>query len=151
MNLVRLVPSTKYPLFRWSKMFSCGYFVRPKILLVAVLCVQFFFRVAYFMIQRFSFVGCMRKSDRKQKYINTFQTVSSISNRFQKLSVLLILEKYPREKVLCSRNTHEKKLRIHEIHTRKNFGPMKFSARNNFKSTKTQWHDNSRHTIPRMA
>ena len=49
------------------------------------------------MIQRFSFVGCMRKSGRKQKYINTSQTVSSISNQFQKLSVLLILKKYPKE------------------------------------------------------
>ena len=38
-------------------------------------------------------------------------------------------KKYPREKILDSRNIREKKYRTHKVPTRKNFGP-----------TKARWH-----------
>ena len=69
--------------FRGSNVFSCGYFLSP-----------IFFLVANFTIRRFPVVGCMRKCDRKRKYVNTSQTMYSISNRFQQLSVLFILERF---------------------------------------------------------
>ena len=74
-----------------------------KIFLVGTLWVQkffsyflgiIFFSQANFVIQRFSVVGCVRKSDRKQKCINTSQTAYSIQNWFQQLSVLFMLESY---------------------------------------------------------
>ena len=68
--------------FRGTEMFSRGYFVGRG------------YFVAYFVIQRFSFDGCMRKSGRKQKYKNKTQTEYSIPNRFQQLSVLFILGRY---------------------------------------------------------
>ena len=68
----------------WVQFFLCGYFVG----------LVFFFFLAYFVVQRFSVVCCMR-SDRKQKYVNVSQTgVYSVSNRFQQLSGLFILERY---------------------------------------------------------
>ena len=47
-----------------------------------------------FLIQRLSIAGCMRKSDRKRKYVKRSQTVYFIPNRFQQLSFLFTLEKY---------------------------------------------------------
>ena len=69
--------------FCGSKTFSRGYFVAP-----------IFFPVANFALQRFSVVGYMRKSERKQKFINIGQTAYSIPNHFQQLPVLFILERY---------------------------------------------------------
>ena len=69
--------------FCGSKTFSRGYFVG-----------LIFFPVANFALQRFSVVGCMRKSERKQKFINIGQTAYSIPNHFQQLPVLFILERY---------------------------------------------------------
>ena len=66
-----------------SKTFSRGYFVG-----------LIFFLVANSALQRFSVVGCMRKSARKQKFINIGQTAYSIPNHFQQLPVLFILERY---------------------------------------------------------
>ena len=37
--------------------------------------------------------------------------------------------KYPREKIVDPRNTHEKKLCSHEIPARKNLGPTKYPQR----------------------
>ena len=51
---------------------------------------NFLFIVANFVIQRFSVVDWTRKSERKQKYINTLQTLYSIPNRFQQLPVLYL-------------------------------------------------------------
>ena len=77
----------------WVQLLSPRYFVGPKCFLVDKSLLRnffswlfrrckIFFLVAKFLIQRFSVVGCMRKSDdRKQKYINTSQTTHSISNR----------------------------------------------------------------------
>ena len=48
--------------------------------------------------------------------------------------------KYPREKILDPRNTHEKKFTTYEIPTRRNFGPRM-----------AQWHDDTRPTKPTMA
>ena len=50
--------------------------------------------MANFLIQRLSIAGCMRKSDRKRKYVKRSQTVYFIPNRFQQLSFLFTLEKY---------------------------------------------------------
>ena len=66
--------------FHESTYFSRGYFVRSTFVLVA-----------NFVIQRFSVFGCVRKSDRKQKYISTSQIAYSISNRFQQLLVVFVL------------------------------------------------------------
>ena len=74
----------------WVQNFSRGHFVGSKVFLV-FLGYNFFSR-ANFVIQRFSVVGCVRKSDRKQKCINTSQTTYSIQNWFQQLSVLFMLE-----------------------------------------------------------
>ena len=59
------------------EIFSCGYFVAPKVFLVGISWVQNFFScifcgsnfffVADFIIQRFSVAGCTRKSDKKWK------------------------------------------------------------------------------------
>ena len=76
--------------FEGPKTFSGGYFVSPKLFFVGILSVQFFFLVANFVIQRFSIVSWARKSDTKQKYINTSQTAYSSANRFQQLSVVYI-------------------------------------------------------------
>ena len=46
-----------------------------------------------FLIQRLSIAGCMRKSDRKRRYVKRSQTVYFIPNRFQQLSFLFTLEK----------------------------------------------------------
>ena len=95
-------------LIRGSKISSRGYFVSPKHFLVATSWVHTFFwwvfrgskffscgyLVANFVNQGFSFAGCMRKSDRKQKYINKSHTSHSIPNRFQQLSVLFTIERY---------------------------------------------------------
>ena len=116
-NLVGCVPSqvswvqyhcaiVPWGVFRGSKSFSRGYFVGLKCFLVGILWVQSFFsgvlygskyfprgyfvdHVVNFVIQRFSLASCMRKSEKKQKYINTSQTMHSIPNRFEHLSVLL--------------------------------------------------------------
>ena len=48
--------------------------------------------------------------------------------------------KYPREKLLDPRNTHEKKIETHEIPTKKILGP-----------TKGRWHGGTRPTRPTMA
>ena len=69
-------------IFRRSKIFFSWVFRGP-----------IFFLVANFVIQGFSVVGCMKKSDRKQKYINASQTRHSNPNCFQQLSVLFILER----------------------------------------------------------
>ena len=89
---------------RVTEVFSLRYLVCPKFFLVGISWVQIFFSwrflgfnffvVANFVIQGLSVVGCMRKSERKQKYINTSQTAYFIPNRFQQLSVLFILERY---------------------------------------------------------
>ena len=61
-------------IFRGSEFFYRGYFMGPIFFFfVDISWVQFLF-VAYFVFQRFLGVGCTRKSDRKQKYINTSQT-----------------------------------------------------------------------------
>ena len=83
--------------FGGSKIFCLAYFVGPKlllvganVLLVVVSWVQNFSRgwsVANFVIQRFSFAGCMRETDRKQKYITQSHTTYSIPNRFQQMSL----------------------------------------------------------------
>ena len=70
-------------LFHGFKIFSGGYSVG-----------LFFILVANSVIQRFSIVRCMRQSDRKQQYINTFRTAHSIPDRFQQLPALFILEMY---------------------------------------------------------
>ena len=72
--------------FSWEfcgyKHFSGGYFMGTNFFLVGVSWVQNFFSwvfrgsnflVANFVIYRFSVVPCMRKSDRKKKYINSFK------------------------------------------------------------------------------
>ena len=70
----------------WVQFFLCSYFVG---------LVFFGFFLAYFVVQRFSVVCCMRKSDIKQKYVNASQTgVYSVPNRFQQLSGLFILQRY---------------------------------------------------------
>ena len=56
----------------WVQIFSRGYFVDPVV-----------FLMANFVIQRFPVAGCMRKSDRKQKYRNKSQTTYSYLHRFQ--------------------------------------------------------------------
>ena len=66
-------------LFRESKIVFRGYSVGP-----------IFFLVANFVIQRFSIVSWTRKSDTKQKYINTSQTAYSSANQFHQLSVVYI-------------------------------------------------------------
>ena len=66
-------------LFRESEIVFRGYSVGP-----------IFFLVANFVIQRFSIASWTRKSDTKQKYINTSQTAYSSANRFQQLSVVYI-------------------------------------------------------------
>ena len=76
--------------FRGSEVFICGHFVVPKFFLVGFQLLDF--QILGFW--NFQFFGCMRKSDRKQKYINTSQTKYSISNRFMQLLVLFILERY---------------------------------------------------------
>ena len=54
-------------LFRGFKIFL----VSPKLFLLGISQVQFFFVMAKFVIQRFPVVGCMRVSDKKQQYIST--------------------------------------------------------------------------------
>ena len=76
-----------------AETFSRGCFMGPKCFLVGISWVQFFF-VPNFVIQRFSVVGCMRKSHRKQKHINRFPIAYFILSRFQQLSVLFLLERY---------------------------------------------------------
>ena len=66
-------------LFRESKIVFRGYSVGP-----------IFFLVANFVIQRVSIVSWARKSDTKQKYINTSQTAYSSANQFHQLSVVYI-------------------------------------------------------------
>ena len=75
--------------FRGSEVFICGHFVVPKFFLVGFQLLDF--QILGFW--NFQFFGCMRKGDRKQKYINTSQTKYSISNRFMQLLVLFILER----------------------------------------------------------
>ena len=84
-GLVGLVPSCHFAFvgISWVRNLSRGYFVGPEFFLVSISWVQFFFRVANFLIQRFSVVGYMRKSDGKQKYRNAFKTRYSTANRFQ--------------------------------------------------------------------
>ena len=98
-----IVPSG---VFRGSKSFSRRYFLGVKCFHVGILWVQNFFsgvfcgskyfsrryfvdHVVNFVIQRFSLASCIRKSEKKEKYINTSQTMHSIPNRFEHLSVLL--------------------------------------------------------------
>ena len=88
----------------WVQNVSSGYFVGLKLFYVSILWVQHFFSwvfcgfnffaVANFVIQELQVVDCLRKSDKKQQYINTSQTAYSIANQFQQLPVLFILEKY---------------------------------------------------------
>ena len=54
----------------------------PKFFVVGISWVQFSFLEANFMIQRFEVVGCMRKSDRKQKCIHASQIAHSTPNKF---------------------------------------------------------------------
>ena len=83
--ILLLVSSCLRGYFVGPNIFSCRYFVGP-----------IFFLLAYFMIQRLSIFGSMRKSDRKQRYINSSQTTYSIPNRFQQLPVRsgYILKRY---------------------------------------------------------
>ena len=76
--------------FHGYELFSRGYFVGPKFFRVDFSWVHFFI-VANNVIQKFSVVCLMRKSDRKQKYINSSQALNSIPNQ---LSVMCILERY---------------------------------------------------------
>ena len=78
----------------WVQCFLSWVFRRFKIFSRECFVGQMFLLVTNFMIQRFSIFGCMKRSDTKQKYINASQTVYSIPNRFQQLSVLFILERY---------------------------------------------------------
>ena len=55
--------------------------------LVHISWVQIFFLVVNFEIQRFSVVGWMKKSDRKQKCINKSQTAYSIEQNEPKYSI----------------------------------------------------------------
>lgn len=84
--------------FHWSITFPRGYVASTNIFLVDISWVQNFSReyfVAIFVIQRFPFPSCMRKSDSKQKYVTQSHTAYSIPNWFQQLSVLpLTLETY---------------------------------------------------------
>ena len=52
-------------------------------------CGSNIFFVADFVIQGFSAVGCLSKSDWKQKYINTFQTMILIQTDFSNCQFLL--------------------------------------------------------------
>ena len=79
--------------FRGSKIFLVGTLWVQKFFSWVFLGYNFFSQ-ANFVIQRFSVVGCVRKSDRKQKCINTSQTTYSIQNWFQQLSILFMLESY---------------------------------------------------------
>ena len=88
-GLVGLVSSC-LPGYFGVQNFLFWYFVGIKSFLVVILWAQFFLLVANFVIQRFLAVGCMRKCDRKQKYMNTPQIAYSILNRFQQLSVLFM-------------------------------------------------------------
>ena len=89
-------------MFRGSEIFSCRYFVVPKCLFRRYFVGQTFFLVGISWVPNFS-RGCfvdlkylswvfhgssIKKSDRKQKYINTSQTTHSIPNRFQQLQAL---------------------------------------------------------------
>ena len=76
-----------------AETFSRGCFMGPRCFLVGISWVHFFF-VPNFVIQRFSVVGCMRRSHRKQKHINRFPIAYFILSRFQQLSVLFLLERY---------------------------------------------------------
>ena len=49
-------------------------------------------------------------------------------------------KKYPREKILDPRNTHEKKFRTYEIPTRRNFGPRWHNGTMTQDPQNPQWH-----------
>ena len=74
----------------FSKVFICGHFVVPKFFLLGFQLLDF--QILGFW--DFQFFGCMKKSDRKQKYINTSQAKYSISNRSTQLLILFILDRY---------------------------------------------------------
>ena len=71
----------------------------------------------------------------KQFYVcKLFRIYWGRSAAFILISHLYIHEvptKHPREKILVPRNIHEKKIRTHEISTRRNFGPTKYPREKN--------------------
>ena len=85
MGLVDLAP---WWVFRGSEISSRGHFVGTKFFLVAISWVRNFFSqviggyklfyqehfLANFIIQRFSFFGCMRQNGRRQKYIKNLKS-----------------------------------------------------------------------------
>ena len=79
-GLVGLVPSF-YHAFMGRKIFLLG-ISRVKSFFSWVSRGSNSFFAAYFVIQRFPVFGCMRKSDRKQKYIKRSQTAYPIPNWF---------------------------------------------------------------------
>ena len=84
--------------FRRSQIFSCGYFVGPKVFLVGISWVQSFFswvfRGSKISSHVENFVNFSCRPPEKKWHRNMSQTLHSIPKRFQQVWILLILERY---------------------------------------------------------
>ena len=83
-GIVGLVPSFNHAFLgiSWVENFFSWVFRGPKVFFSWVSRGSSSFFAAYFVIQRFPVFGCVRKSDRKQKYIKRSQTGYPIPNWF---------------------------------------------------------------------